>query len=296
MRLHFREALHHFRAQRRIGCSRLLRKKSAIEVDLDHAAFLPHGGDHFVGHVARHVGQCAAGGMRGEDGRAAYRESVPERFVRDVGDIDNHPQAVHFRDHALAEIGEAVIGFIGVARRIRPVVAIGVGEGHVTDAQNIIVAQKAQTVLNGVAAFNPHQRGDLPAAVRAFDVVRRGGVDKGIRVAFDDVVADGIYHFERTVRRRFVPGVFRAHVNREKLGAHATGAHARNIGVAVRAGLADIEPGHGGAGDVVMRVDQDGGFLDAGHFGLGNLGLREPVSCQEEENRRKVTVHAFYES
>ena len=136
----------------------------AGEIDLHDAVLLAEGGDHFVGHVARGGGEGAAGGVGGEDGRLADFERVAEGLVGDVRDIDDHAEAVHLGDDFLAERREAVVGLVGVAGGIGPVVAVGVGEGHVAHAEVVEIAQQARAVFDGVAAFDAEQGGDLVLA------------------------------------------------------------------------------------------------------------------------------------
>jgi hypothetical protein len=49
--------------------------------------------------------------------------------------------------------------------------------------------------------------------------------------------------------------------------------------------LADIEPGHGGAGDVVVCIDEDGGGVDALHLGIRN-GVPMPAGSLGREHCR----------
>ena len=49
------------------------------------------------------------------------------------------------------------------------------GERHVTDAELVEVAQQTHAVLNGVAAFDTHQRRDFALFVNADDVIGAQG-------------------------------------------------------------------------------------------------------------------------
>jgi hypothetical protein len=40
--------------------------------------------------------------------------------------------------------------------------------------------------------------------------------------------------------------------------------------VPLRGGLADVEAGHRAAGDIVVRVDKEGGFCNSFNFGIGD--------------------------
>jgi len=41
-------------------------------------------------------------------------------------------------------------------------IAVGVGEGYVTDSHVVVAAQQAQAVFDGVAALGAQQRGECP--------------------------------------------------------------------------------------------------------------------------------------
>ena len=159
---------------------------AAVEVDLHGAAVFGEGADHVVGHVAGVVGDGAAGGVRGDDGGGGDFEGVVEGLVGGVGDVDHHAEAVHLADDILAEGGEAVVvgtlGSVDVALGVGPAVGVEVGEGHVADAEGVVVAQEAKGVLDGVAAFDAHEGGDLVFAVGAHDVGGGGGEDEVVGV------------------------------------------------------------------------------------------------------------------
>ncbi len=165
----------------------------------------PFGGerlDHIVGHVAGVVGDGGAG-VRGDDGGGGCFERVPEGLVGGVGDIDHHAEAVHLADDIFAEGSEAVVvcdlGIVEVALGVGPVVGVEVGEGHVADAEGVVVAEEAEGVLDGVAAFDAHEGGDLVLVVGADDVVGGGGEDEVVGVGGDDVGADGVDHLQGAV-------------------------------------------------------------------------------------------------
>ena len=108
----------------------------AGEVDLHHAAFL--------GQRLRSSRRscCAA---RGEMARqeeceakigALLVSSASQKVLSATCEISTiMPRRFISATTSLPNGDEAVVGLVGVARRIRPVVAVGVGEGHVADAQ-----------------------------------------------------------------------------------------------------------------------------------------------------------------
>ena len=102
-------------------------------VHADRAAALGDRADHRVGHVARVVGERARRAVRGERGPLADLEDVPERLVADVGDVDDHTQSVHLRDHAATEGREAELTVI-VAGAVTEDVVVRPRERHVAHA------------------------------------------------------------------------------------------------------------------------------------------------------------------
>ena len=153
------------------GFAPFLVDEGGEEVDHDDAVVLLHGEEHLVGHVARGGGEGAGGGVRGDDGRARGGDDVPEGFVGDVGDVDHHAKSVHLLHDLFAEGGEAVVVVdffvFDVAGGVGPVVGVGPGEGHVTDAEAVVVAEKTERVFDGVAAFDAHEDAEFSGACMA---------------------------------------------------------------------------------------------------------------------------------
>jgi len=74
-------------------------------------------------------------------------------------------EPVHLAHHLPAERREAsVLGLVGA--RVGPVDVGRVGEGHVAGAQPVEGSQRAERVLDRVAALHPHHRRDLAALER----------------------------------------------------------------------------------------------------------------------------------
>ena len=83
-----------------------IRKEYRIEIDLDHAAFVSKRAQHLIGHIPSMVCQSAAARMGGDDRSAGIFKDIVESLIRGVSDIDDHSEAVHFRDHFPAERAE----------------------------------------------------------------------------------------------------------------------------------------------------------------------------------------------
>ena len=128
--------------------------------------------------------------MRGDDRSAGDDQGAVEGAIGDVGDVDHHAEAVHLVDNVFSEFGEAFLG-VGnggvfyVAGAVGPVVGVGPGEGHVANAECIVLAQEANRVLDGVATFDSHEGGELMVAVGFFNALGRGNELDLIRVAGD---------------------------------------------------------------------------------------------------------------
>ncbi len=150
--------------------------EGGVEVDHDGAAVGGDGAELIVGEVAGRVAEGAGAGVRREDGGAGDGEDVGEGLVGDVGDVDHHAEAVHLGDDLAAEGGEAgrdggVWGWVAeVAGGFGPVVGVGPGEGHVADAEGVVDAEEGEGVLDGVAAFDAHEDGELSGGVGGEDV------------------------------------------------------------------------------------------------------------------------------
>ena len=86
-------------------------------------------------------------------------------------DVHDHPQAVHFPYHVPAERRESVVdGLVGC--RVGPVIGLEMRQGHITNAQPVIIAQKTEAVGNQVSAFEAEQGGNSPCTMNPHDIVR----------------------------------------------------------------------------------------------------------------------------
>jgi hypothetical protein len=205
-----------------------------------------------------------------------------------VRDVDQHPETVHLVDHLLAEIGQALrlaLGTRFISGGRRPGVVVGVRQGHVSDTEGVVVAQQAHVVLNRVAAFDAHQCGDLAMFTRCKNFSHGAGEGDVVRVTLDDVVAHGVDHLQRAVRRVVALYVVRAHVNGEEDASLPAFLHARNVGVPVLGAWAEIETIYGSAGDVVVGVDQQRRAMNLHHLGVGPGLFLSEDGLQEHGNR-----------
>ena len=99
-------------------------------------------------------------------------QRVGHRLVVDVRQIDEHPDSIHLQHDPLAERREPAPG--GIGGRGRPLEAAPVRQRHVARAEVGEHSQRAERVLDGVAAFDPDETGDLAGGKVALHV--GGGV------------------------------------------------------------------------------------------------------------------------
>ena len=195
------------------------------------------------------------------------------------------------RTTSLPKAGEAVVmldALLGhVAGGIRPVVGVGVRQRHVADAQGVIVAQQAQAVLDRVAALNAHQRRDLAAAVRLLDILDAGGEHEIVGIFVDDVVLHRVDHLQSPVGGVVPLDVPRGHINGEELRGDAAFLQPNDVRMPGAGARADVQTVHGPAGDVVVRVDEHRGAVDAHHLGIGDGAVlgRQPSHCYKKEKK-----------
>src|SRR5262249_48557520 len=141
--------------------------------------------------------------------------------------------------YLFAELRQAVVLRL-VGGRVGPVERLGVRQRHVAHAQLVQHAQYAERVVDGVAAFNTDQRGDLALLVDAHDVV--GGVRhlEGVGAGGDHTL-DDIDLFERHADGRAFFAGFRRDVSRPELSTDAALDQARDVGVQLQLLLRLVE-------------------------------------------------------
>ena len=206
---------------------------------------------------------------------------MPSRF------ISSHHLASERSEPAVVLDG----GVFLIAGGVGPTVGVGMGQGHVPDAEIVVVAQQAQTVFNGMAAFHAEQCGDLAAAMCGLDVVRGERENERVRMTADDVVLHRVDHLQGAMRGLVGLHILRIDIHREELRSHATGAQPGDIGVAVGAAGADVEAVHGPAGDVVVGVDEECAAMDSLDFRIAHLMGREQQKAQTNRTQNGDSVH-----
>src|SRR6267142_2791868 len=210
----------------------------SLVVDLHDSALGSQRLDHVVGHVARVIRNGAHGRMRGDERHVADFERIVKRLVRNVRNVHEHSLPVHFADHFLAEIRQAVMRRL-VGGGVRPLIIVEVGERHVAYAQACVVADHVNVVADHVAAFHAHEDGDLALRVGAADLLRGGGQCKVLAMLLD-VLTDDVNLVESLLYRWWPQGPS-GNENGEKLYVEAPFTHARYVDVAFSIAFAKIE-------------------------------------------------------
>src|SRR5438132_939540 len=90
-------------------------------------------------------------------GRGVY--DVPERLVRKMRNINHHSEPIHLANHLFAKISETARLSDLISRRSGPAGAYGPCPRHVTDAHLVIALDVFNSFVDGIAAFQTHQRG-----------------------------------------------------------------------------------------------------------------------------------------
>ncbi len=185
-----------------------------------------------------------------------------------------------------------------VARGIGPAVGIGPSERHIADAEAVVVAQEGKRVLDGVPAFNAHERRELALVVGRFHVRRGIGHAHLVRM-LGGLLVDGVDQFKRAL------GV----VAFVEVGLDPNGKELR-AEVALFGGLkvemATVER----VGEIIVfvekalrsvgvRVNHEGGAMDSLGVGHGFMkmrgvrggNLRVECGCGEDEGCKRESRH-----
>ena len=174
------------------------------------------------------VGEGARAGVGEDDRRRGGVQGVVHGLRRDVGEVDQHPEAVHLAHHVAAEIGEAAVLRL-VGGRVGPRRVEGMGEREVARAEPVELAQHGERTGDRMPALDPDQAGDAPGLVDALDVGGGIGHLEVARVAADHAV-DEVDLLER-VRQPARGGPLGFDVHRPELRPDAALPQARQVGV-----------------------------------------------------------------
>ena len=258
-----------------LGLAKVCVVEAAEEVHLHHAAVFGDRAQHVVGHVARRVDQRAGRRVRRDDGSFGGGDCVPERLVGDVRDVDHHAQAVHLEHNLLAEIGEAVVvldlGVVDVAGGVGPFVGVRPGERHVAHAEPVVIAQQVHVVLDRVAAFDAHERGEFVLAMGALDVGHGEGHHHAVGM-MRRLLVDGIDEIERVAGEVALVSIGVDPDGKElRAEVAAAGFVEADVPRVIGIGRADVEVFvEKTLGRVGVGVDHDGGFLNRASLGADN--------------------------
>ena len=152
-------------------------------------------------------------------------------------DVHQHPQLIHTTDDLFAESAQAA-GTGGIHRRSGPVIAVVPGERHVAHAPRVERVELLERVLDGVPAFDTHQRRHMPA-IRCRPHLLGISGELDIRRRFREL-ANGIDQRHGTVKGS-PRSIGVVDPDREKSGRYAARLHARNVDMPIREAFGDVD-------------------------------------------------------
>ena len=166
-----------------------------VERHAQHAAPFDDRADLVVGELAIPGGEGAAVLVRGPDWSVEDLEGLPEVLVAEMGDIENHPEAIHLFEEAFATGGEGATG-IG---------AVGVDPGAIVSG-----AQGAQAIV--VTLLEVADRDERVGPFEAEQIANGslGGGGPGIN-GVEALIGDGGLEPELDVAVEFGAGADRGH-------------------------------------------------------------------------------------
>ena len=202
--------------------------------------------------------------------------SIPSRFISRTTSSPKRGEA-------------AVAGDVG--RGVGPVQGLRVGEGHVAHAEVVVGAQRAERVLDHVAALHPEEGGDPLRLHGPLHLVGGRGQGQAVGIAGDDAPGE-VDLLELGAGE--AAGELGRHVDRPELPAHPALAQPLEVGRAPRAhpevvGLdvaRRVRVLPDGPGQVVVPVDHGVGQEHAPHP-LENVAPRRPRRRGREEKVRR---------
>ena len=197
------------------------------------------------------VAQRPAAGMGGDDRSLGQADAVPEGLVGGVGEIDHHPELVHF-GHDLLPEGAQAMPMRPLGSTVGDGVVPVVRERHITDTQPIEGAQHRQRLLDGRPVLHADEDGNQSVLRVLLGLFRRKGQGRIVGIRVHGVIHGG-NHFQRIAR-----GGVRRHLRRrvegEKRAADSPAPEFGEIDVPVPVVNADIPEPDQLRGSIDMAV------------------------------------------
>ena len=109
--------------------------------------------------------------MGADHGDAAAIEDIVKGFLAGVGEVDQHPDAVHFAHDFPAKVAQTIVLVLGAHGRIANIVVAVVAERHINDSLSAEEFYICEVVPNGVAVFNAQKDGALVMVLRPKNIV-----------------------------------------------------------------------------------------------------------------------------
>lgn len=92
-----------------------------------------------------------------------------------MGEVDQHPDAVHFAHDFAAKVAQTIVLVLGARGRIANIVVAVVAERHIDHAFSTEEFYICEVVPNGIAVFNAQKDGALVMVLRPKNIVGADG-------------------------------------------------------------------------------------------------------------------------
>ena len=163
------------------------------------------------------------------------------------------------------------LGVVDIARGIGPFVGVRPGERHVAHAEPVVIAQQVHVVLDRVAAFDAHKRGEFVFLVGALDIGHGKGHHHAVGMT-RGLLIDRIDEIECVAGEVALVSIG-VYPDGEELRPQtaAAGFVEADVPRVIGIGRADVEAFvEKTLGRVGVGVDHDGGFLNRASLGADN--------------------------
>src|SRR5689334_2679520 len=130
--------------------------------------------------------------MRRDHGRRGRVHNVPERRIRNVRNVDHHPQTIHLAHDVFPKLVKPARRAHVVARRSGPTRTHAPRRRHVTHTEIVVAFYVLETFINRISTFESEQRRDLPFTRRTPNVSSRSREHPRLRMLLGEPVPDSV--------------------------------------------------------------------------------------------------------
>ena len=174
-------------------------QESRIEIDPHVAIFVGQGFEHVVRQVAPVTTESPAAGMGRDDRSLGIPDTIPEGFIRCMGQVHHHAQGVHLGKRLLSERAESVpMG--PLCRAVRQGIVPVMRQSDIPDTHPEESPQQRKGFLDGSPVLHSQENGHAVLTAVPGRIIRREGQGNQIRISFHTVI-DGGKHFQGIPRR-----------------------------------------------------------------------------------------------